>query len=241
MALDALTRVTGQQVETQTTFVQQEMESIFELAVSPGVANKRFTPKQMMTLADVVGDKGTMEYTPNHNILLKIPTTKPDFITARLQDANFILSPVGDVVTIKACDFCDGEKTGGIPYAEELQEKLGGLNMPKEFNIGFNGCGMACYKAVMEDVGIVYRKGKFDLFVGAKPVGRTAHPGQPVAEGIEPEKIVEVVSNIVEEYRQNAHPNERLFKYFKRVKRIQGFNYQDMSPKIEIEPAPCGD
>lgn len=113
--------------------------------------------------------------------------------------------------------------------------------MPKEFNIGFNGCGMACYKAVMEDVGIVYRKGKFDLFVGAKPVGRTAHPGQPVAEGIEPEKIVEVVSNIVEEYRQNAHPNERLFKYFKRVKRIQGFNYQDMSPKIEIEPAPCGD
>ncbi|ETT86305.1 precorrin-3B C(17)-methyltransferase [Viridibacillus sp. FSL R5-0477] len=241
MALDALTRVTGQQVETQTTFVQQEMESIFELAVSPGVANKRFTPKQMMTLADVVGDKGTMEYTPNHNILLKIPTTKPDFITARLQDANFILSPVGDVVTIKACDFCDGDKTGGIPYAEELQEKLGGLNMPKEFNIGFNGCGMACYKAVMEDVGIVYRKGKFDLFVGAKPVGRTAHPGQPVAEGIEPEKIVEVVSNIVEEYRQNAHPNERLFKYFKRVKRIQGFNYQDMSPKIEIEPAPCGD
>ncbi|MGE7931349.1 precorrin-3B C(17)-methyltransferase [Viridibacillus arvi] len=241
MALDALTRVSGQKVETQNTFVQQEMESIFELAVSPGVANKRFTPKQLMTLAEVVGEKGTMEYTPNHNILLKIPTTTPDIITAKLQEANFILSPVGDVVTIKACDFCDGEKTGGIPYAEELQEKLGGLNMPKEFNIGFNGCGMACYKAVMEDVGIVYRKGKFDLFVGAKPVGRTAHPGQPVAEGIEPEKIVEVVSNIVEEYRQNAHPNERLFKYFKRVKRIQGFNYQDMSPKIEIEPAPCGD
>ena len=49
---------------------------------------------------------------------------------------------------------------------------------------------MACYGAVKEDIGIVYRKGKFDLFLGAKTVGRTAHPGQPVAEGIEPEQIV---------------------------------------------------
>ena len=58
-----------------TSIVQQKIESVFELAVSPGVANKQFTPKQMMTLAEVVGEKGTMEYTPNHKIILKIPTT----------------------------------------------------------------------------------------------------------------------------------------------------------------------
>ena len=69
---------------------------------------------------------------------------------------------------------------------------------------------MACYGAVMEDIGIVFRKGKFDLFLGAKPVGRTAHPGQPVAEGIEPDQLVELITNIVDEYKQNAHPNERL-------------------------------
>ena len=39
------------------SIVQQKMESIFELAVSPGVANKKFTPKQMMTFAEVVGEK----------------------------------------------------------------------------------------------------------------------------------------------------------------------------------------
>ena len=52
-----------------------------------------------------------------------------------------------------------------------MQRVLGGMEMPKELNIGFNGCGMACYGAVMEDIGIVFRKGKFDLFLGAKPVG----------------------------------------------------------------------
>jgi cobalt-factor III methyltransferase len=242
IAREALARVTGQSPSQQaTSIVQQKIESIFELAVSPGIANKQFTPKQMIALAEVVGERGTMEYTPDHKIILKIPTLKPEAITEKLQAVDFLLSPIGDVLTVKACDFCDGEKTDPIPYADELQRVLGGMEMPKELNIGLNGCGMACYGAVMEDIGIVFRKGKFDLFLGAKPVGRTAHPGQPVAEGIEPDQLVEIITNIVEEYKQNAHPNERLFKYFKRVKQIQGYPYQDITPKIKIEPAPCED
>lgn len=242
MAMEALSRVTGQRTVKQTTpFVQQKIEEVFELAVSPGVANKQFTPKQMITLAEVVGEKGTMEYTPNHKIILKIPTIEPEVITENLQAAGFLLSPIGDVVTVKACDFCDGEKTEPIPYADELQSVFGGLSMPKELNIGLNGCGMACYGAVNEDIGIVFRRGKFDLFLGAKPVGRTAHPGQLVAEGIEPDQLVGLITKIVDEYKQNAHPNERLFKYFKRAKQIQGYQYQDIAPKIKIEPAPCED
>lgn len=242
MAMEALSRVTGQRTVKQTTpFVQQKIEEVFELAVSPGVANKQFTPKQMITLAEVVGEKGTMEYTPNHKIILKIPTIEPDVITENLQAAGFLLSPIGDVVTVKACDFCDGEKTEPIPYADELQRVFGGISMPKELNIGLNGCGMACYGAVNEDIGIVFRRGKFDLFLGAKPVGRTAHPGQLVAEGIEPDQLLGLITKIVDEYKQNAHPNERLFKYFKRAKQIQGYQYQDIAPKIKIEPAPCED
>ena len=93
----------------------------------------------------------------------------------------------------------------------------------------------------MEDIGIVFRKGKFDLFLGAKTVGRTAHPGQPVAEGIEPDQIVEVIEKIVDEYKEKAHPNERFYKYFKRVETDSRLYVQDMTPKIKIEPAPCGD
>lgn len=241
-AMEALSRIKGRTVtQPVTPIVQQKIESVFELAVSPGVANKQFTPKQMITLAEVVGEKGTMEYTPNHKIVLKIPTTEPEVITEKLRSAGFLLSPIGDVLALKACDFCDGEKAESIPYADELQRVLGGIETPKELNIGFNGCGMACYMAVMDDIGIVFRKGKFDLFLGAKPVGRTAHPGQPVAEGIEPNQLVELISSIVNEYKQNAHPNERLFKYFKRAKKVQGYQYQDMAPKIKIEPAPCED
>jgi len=240
MALRALSMVTKTEI-VNPLFVQQAVEDIFEFAVSPGVANKFITPKQMHILAETIGETGTMEYTPDHRFIVKIPTNQPESIVEKLKQNNLIVMPVGDVLNIKACDFCYGEKAESIPYAEEIAANLGGLKLPKELHIGFNGCGMACYRAVFDDIGIVYRKKKFDLFIGAKPVGRTAHAAQPVAEGIEPDELLPLVTKIIEEYKQNAHPNERLFKYFKRVKKIQYFNYQDMSSKIEVEPAPCGD
>ncbi|HHY73957.1 MAG TPA: precorrin-3B C(17)-methyltransferase [Bacillus bacterium] len=220
---------------------ETKIEDILELAVSPGVANKKFTAQQMVILADVAGERGTLEYSTDHQIHIQVPTSNPDVIIDKLTEAGFILSPVGDVLTVKACDFCDGEKKDPIPYAEELQEQFGGMSLPKELKLGINGCGMACYGAVKEDIGLVYRQGKFDLFIGAKPVGRTAHSGQMVEEGIDPDRVVEVVEGVINEYKEKAHPNERLFKFFKRVKVICGYQYKDMMPNIEITPALCGD
>ncbi len=221
--------------------MKQKFQSIFEIAVSPGVTNKKFTAKQMMILSEIAGEECVLEYTPDHYIKLQIVTSDPHEIVKKLTQSNFVLSPVGDVLTVKACDFCDGEKRDAIPYAEKLYEKLGGMKLPKELKLGVNGCGMACYGAVKEDIGIVYRKGAFDLFLGAKTAGRNAHPGQIVAEGIPPEEIIEVIEKIVQEYKEKAHPNERFYKFFKRVKKIQGFEYQDITPKIKMEVPICGE
>ena len=245
LALEALSMIDGTS-KGRATYesinpIHQKIESIFELAVSPGVANKQFTPEQMLALAECVGEAGTMEYTPHHQILLKIPTDNPNEITSRLQATGLLLAPTGDVFQLKACDFCDGEKKDPIPYAEELQRKLGGMQLPKELRLGFNGCGMACYGAVNDDIGVVFRKGKFDLFLGGKPVGRTAHPAQPVAEGIPPEEIVSVIEAVIQEYKEKGHPNERFFKYFKRVREVQGYQHRDITPVLTLEPAPCGD
>lgn len=218
-----------------------KIQSIFEFAISPGVVNKKFTPEQFTLLAKIVGEEGTMEYSRDHQLILKIPTENPEKIIESISSVGLLIMPIGDVVTVKACDFCDGEKTDAIPYAEEIQKRFGGEDMPKELKIGINGCGMACYNSVMEDIGIVYRKGKFDVFVGAKSVGRTAHPGQLIEEGLEAEKLLDLLERILTEYKENAHPNERLFKYFKRKKMLAGYAHQDIEPKLNLEPIPCAD
>lgn len=242
LAEQALQMVSGNtEVTAPVTDSRQPAEAIFELAVSPGVANKKFTAAQLLILAEVVGETGVMEYTQDHQMKLAVPTANPDEIIAKLTEANLLLAPVGDVLTIKACDFCDGDKKDSIPYAEELQLKLGGVELPKELKLGFNGCGMACYGAIKEDIGIVYRQGAFDLFLGGKTVGRTGHPGQIVAEGIKPDEIVRVIENIIADYQEYGYRNERFYKYFKRVKQVQGFTHVDITPKLHVTEAPCGD
>jgi precorrin-3B C17-methyltransferase len=242
-ALEAVSLHQGKEVNflsgsPQSSFPYQE--SIFEFAVSPGVANKRFTSEQMLVLAEVAGEQGVIEYTPHHQLIMRVPTAEPQVITERLSKHGFLLSPIGDVAHVKACDFCDGEKKDSIPYAEELAKLLNGMTVPKEMRIGFNGCGMACYGAVKEDIGIVFRQGKFDLFLGGKTVGRNAHGAQPVAEGIEPEEIVGLIERIVTKFKEEGFPNERFHKFFKRVKEIEGYKQQDV-PVLVVENALCGD
>ncbi|WP_199426557.1 precorrin-3B C(17)-methyltransferase [Thermaerobacillus caldiproteolyticus] len=236
IAEQALQKIAAQNHQA-TTFAP----SILEVAVSPGVANKTFTPKQMMVMAEIVGEEGTMMYTPDHYMKLEIPTSEPEEVIAKLRSAQFIVFPVGNVLTLKACDFCDGEKKEAIPYAEELQKRIGGISLPKEVKIGFNGCGMACYGAVREDIGIVYRKGAFDLFLGGKTIGRNAHPGRLVAEGIPPSEIIDVVTRVIEEYKENGHPNERFHKFFQRVKQVGGFEYKEDEKVVQIEVPACGE
>ncbi|MED4609845.1 precorrin-3B C(17)-methyltransferase, partial [Paenibacillus validus] len=198
------------------------------------------TSAQLTLLADIVGEDGSIEYTPHHQWLVRLVTSEPQQAVSRLEAAGLLLAPVGDVAQIKACDFCNMDKADSVPYLEDLQQRIGGLKVPKELRIGFNGCGMACYGAVREDIGIVYRKEKFDLFLGGKTVGRNAHPGIPVAEGVEPDRLLETVERIVRRYADEAHPNERFHKYYSRIKELEGYRYREV-PVFKIENAVCGD
>lgn len=213
---------------------------IFEIGVAPGIANKKFTARQMTMLAQIVGEEGELEYTPHHQIILRIPTDDPEEVVAALKADKLLVFPIGDIAQIKACDFCNLEKDESIPVAEELHLAVGGLKAPKELKIGFNGCGMACYGAALEDIGIVFRRGAYDLFLGGKTIGRNAHPAQLVAEGIPGDRIVATVESIFREYVEKGHPNERFHKFFKRKGEVLGFKYREQAQLVEVDPL-CGD
>ncbi|WPS89044.1 precorrin-3B C(17)-methyltransferase [Brevibacillus halotolerans] len=213
---------------------------ILELGVSPGVARKNFTSEQMRLLADLTKDGGEMMYSIEHQIILRLPQVDPEQVTQQLRAVGFQLFPIGASAQVKACDFCDLEKDESIPVAEELGRRLDGLAVPKDLKIGFNGCGMACYGAVMEDIGLVYRRGAYDVFLGGKRIGRNAHPGQRIAEGVPEEQIIRLVERIVDEYKTKGHIEERFHKFFKRTGQVLEYRYQEFVAPLQIEE-PCGD
>ncbi|GGG13890.1 precorrin-3B C(17)-methyltransferase [Paenibacillus abyssi] len=229
-----------QQALPQQPAVRSKTVSIFEIGVSPGIANKKFSARQMGLLAELAGEQGELEYTPHHQVILRVPTDDAQTIVARLKQHSLLVFPIGDTVQIKACDFCNLEKDEAIPVAEQLNLMFGGRQAPKEIKVGVNGCGMACYGAVMEDIGIVYRKGGYDLFLGGKQIGRNAHAGQSAAEGIPAERIVETVEAVLQEFTEKGHPGERFHKFFKRVGHVAGFNYKEYIAPVAVD-AVCGD
>ncbi|WP_404828955.1 precorrin-3B C(17)-methyltransferase [Effusibacillus dendaii] len=213
---------------------------VLEIAVSPGVANKNFTPAQLIGMAELVGEEGSITYTTLHEMVLKIPAANPDEISKKLTDMGLLISPTGLTAKVVACDFCEGEKTEAIPFAEELHRLFQGIETPNELKIGVNGCAMACYGAVMEDIGVVYRRGFFEIYLGGKRGGCAPHPGQKVAEKVPPEEVVGIVQQIVAEYLENAHPKERFHKYMKRQGEVSGFRWDGSVPVLNVEPN-CGD
>ncbi|GEO24663.1 hypothetical protein AAC03nite_04480 [Alicyclobacillus acidoterrestris] len=213
--------------------------SIMEVAVSPGVANKKFTAAQLTRLAELAGESGEIEYTTAHQLILRTQTDDANALVEALQAQGLTVLPVGDVIKVKACDFCDGEKYEGIAYAEEIAGRLAGLSVEKELRIGFNGCAMACYGAVNEDIGLVFRKGKFDIFLGGKTTGRNAAPGIRVAEGVPADEVPDLMERIVNRYRADAFPGERFHKFFQRVGEIEGFVHRDKPVTVAADSV-CG-
>lgn len=212
---------------------------LLEVAVSAGLAEKKMAAEQLRCLAEVAEGQGKIEYTPDHRLVLTVSTAHPERVVERLRETGLLVEPVGKVVQLKACDFCDGDKGESLPQLQELQKRIGGLEVPKELKIGFNGCAMACYGAVTEDIGIVYRRGKYDLFFGGKKIGRNAQVAKRVAEGLDPDRLVAVVEQTVRSYQEQAYPNERFHKFFQRVGEIAGFRYTE--EKVAIESLACGD
>lgn len=245
LAEEALSLLNGEEsggkrdveLEPESLFRQ---ETVFEFALSPGLANKKFSAAQMQLIGEVIGDKGEIEYTPDHQMKVTMKTGDAAQVTAELEREGLLLHPVGDVVTIKACDFCDGDKGESLPQLDEIFRSIGGDPVPKRLTIGFNGCGMACYGAPTNDIGIIYRKKAFDLFLGAKTTGRNAHVGQLVAEGMSKEQLVATVVKVVRDFQQRGMPNERFHKFFKRVQVVAGYQYRDVPEPIAVDNV-CGD
>lgn len=52
--------------------------------------------------------------------------------------------------------------------------------------------------------------------------------------------MLETVEQVVREYAEQGHPNERFNKFFKRVKEVAGFAYSDERKPV-IEELACGD
>ena len=122
-----------------------------------------------------------------------------------------------DLATLKKCNFCDGEKTQSLPWLEKLNALLAQTKVPGQLHIGFNGCGRACHGAVMEDIGIVYFRGEFEVYTGGKRVGRNVRLPMQSCLHLSGDEMLSQVESLLKRYQKEAFEGEKFFKYILRM------------------------
>ncbi|MGE8037127.1 precorrin-3B methylase [Lysinibacillus sp. KCTC 33748] len=187
------------------------------LAVSPGIINKHYTPAQFQTMAKVIGETGAIKYSASYSILLSISTVEVEKKIEELEDAGLYVAKQGPIVAMKACDFCDGDKMEAAPITEKLYHSLEGITVPTRLRVNVNGCASACYNAVYDDIGLVYQKDSFDVYLGAVPMGANATAGTLFAKKVGVELIEGFLKQIIELYKEHARPNEPFYKFHRRT------------------------
>ncbi|TKI69151.1 precorrin-3B methylase [Lysinibacillus mangiferihumi] len=202
----------------ERTFEKLNIDGQFtRLAVSPGIINKHFTPAQFQKIAEVVGDSGAIKYSASYNIMLSIPTQTVQDVISELQEGGLYMTPSGSIVAFKACDFCDGERMEAAEITEQLYIELQGQTVPSRLRLNVNGCASACYNAVYDDIGLVYQKDSFDVYLGAIPMGAKAQAGTLFAKGVSVQEIASFLQRIIGVYQQHARPNEPFYKFYRRT------------------------
>lgn len=187
------------------------------LAISPGIINKHYTPLQFQTIAKVVGEIGAIKYSASYSILLSIPTVDVANTIEELEEAGLYVAKQGPIVSMKACDFCDGDKMEAAPITEQLYHSIEGITVPTRLRLNVNGCASACYNAVYDDIGLVYQKESFDVYLGAVPMGANAQAGALFAKRVGVKHIEDFLGQIIELYKEHARPKEPFYKFYRRT------------------------
>lgn len=116
------------------------------------------------------------------------------------------------VRSIKACPgttFCKRGMQDSLSVGLKLDGKYHGTELPGKLKIGVSGCPNQCAETCIKDIGLVGMKSGWRLFAGGNGGGRP-RLSQELTRDLSNEQALEVIDRIIEYYKANAKPHQRL-------------------------------
>jgi len=123
------------------------------------------------------------------------------------------------VRSVKACPgttFCKRGIQDSLTLGLELDEKYHGLELPGKLKIGVSGCPNQCAETCIKDIGLVGMPKGWRLLVGGNG-GAKPRLSKELAKNITTEEALELVEKIIEYYKDNARPHQRLGSMIEKV------------------------
>jgi len=116
------------------------------------------------------------------------------------------------VRSVKACPgttFCKRGMQDSLSLGLKLDGKYHGTEMPAKFKIGVSGCPNQCAETCIKDIGLVGMPKGWKILVGGNGGGKP-RLSRELTKDLSTEKAIKLVDKIIEYYKANAKPHQRL-------------------------------
>jgi len=123
------------------------------------------------------------------------------------------------VRSVKACpgtSFCKRGQQDSLGVGMLLNEKYHGLEVPGKMKMGVSGCPNQCAETSFKDIGLVGTPKGWRVLVGGNG-GTKARIADLLAQGRSTEEALELIDKILDYYRDNAKPKERMGRMIDRL------------------------
>ncbi|MBP1999984.1 NAD(P)H-nitrite reductase large subunit [Paenibacillus shirakamiensis] len=191
-----------------------------KLAVSPAiqVGGSVFTPQQLAKIGTVTDSAAKIEMTSFKQLYVEVPLDKREAIQNELEHAGLEVYPAGFATkSLIACNFCKGTKEAGLETARILNRAIAGIETPTPLKIGYAGCALGTSEPLIKDIGVIKIRDTFDIYVGGEPKGIKASMGRLLVSGVTEERLVPVVSTLIDFYKEQAKGKEKFVKFVDRI------------------------
>jgi NAD(P)H-nitrite reductase large subunit len=190
-------------------------------AVAPHMPCGLVTPQTLRKLADVAEKYGAaaLKLTSAERIaIVGLREDQIDAVWAELgMEAGYAVGLC--VRSIKVCPgttFCKRGLQDSIGVGMKLDGKYHGMALPGKFKMGVSGCPNQCGESNFRDVGLVGTARGWKVLVGGCGGGK-ARIGEALAEGLTEQAAMELIEKVIEYFKANAKPHERLGRLIDRL------------------------
>lgn len=190
-------------------------------AVAPHIPCGVVSPATLRKIADVAEKYGAAALKVTSAQRIAIVGLREDQVDAVWADLG--MNPghaVGLCVrSTKVCPgttFCKRGLQDSIGVGMALDAKYHGMQLPGKFKMGVSGCPNQCAETGFKDVGLVGTARGWKLLVGGAGGGKP-QIAQTLAEDLTIERATELIAGVVEWFKANAKPHERLGRVIERL------------------------
>lgn len=182
------------------------------------VGGSLFTSEQLVKIGAVVGTDAKIEMTTFKQLYVEVPLERRDPVKEELERYGLEVYPAGFATkSLIVCNFCKGAEEAGLETAQALNKAIAGIETPTPIKIGYAGCALGTSEPLLKDIGIVKMRDTFEIYVGGEPKGLKTSFAKLLVSGLTEDRLVPVVTAIINFYKANAKGKEKFSKFVNRV------------------------